>query len=290
MAGTARGLGKGLDALLGEEVLPGQGIDGRFLPLEQVESSISQPRKNFDEESLAELANSIREHGILQPITVRPLASGYYQIVAGERRWRAARIAGLDKIPVIILEADDKKMMELALVENLQRENLNSIEEAEGYYVLLHQYHMTQEQIADVVGKSRSAVANALRLLGLEEGVRAMVQDGRLSGGHGRALLALPQAMQQEAADRILRDELSVRQTEQIVRKLLAPEREPEQKKDPDAVDYAGAAAERLTEKLGRVCRIVGGRKKGKLELEYYGIDDLNDLLERLEQILGKNK
>ena len=192
MANTSKGLGKGLAALLGDDVIQAQEEKSSlYLPISQVESCASQPRKQFDPESLSDLADSIREHGIIQPLTVRKLQSGYYQIIAGERRWRAARMAGLSEVPAIVIEADDRKAMELAMIENLQREDLNPIEEAEGYQVLMSQYGMTQEETAQRVGKSRSAVANALRLLHLCPPVRAMVEDGRLSNGHARAILPL---------------------------------------------------------------------------------------------------
>ncbi|MFQ9407687.1 MAG: ParB/RepB/Spo0J family partition protein [Oscillospiraceae bacterium] len=226
MANNPKGLGKGLAALLGDDVIDSQEKKSSlFLPISQVESCASQPRKQFDPESLADLADSIREHGIIQPLTVRKLQSGYYQIIAGERRWRAARMAGLTQVPAIIIEADDRKAMELAMIENLQREDLNPIEEAEGYQVLMSQYNMTQEETAQRVGKSRSAVANALRLLNLCPPVRAMVEDGRLTNGHARALLPLSPALQETAAASILKNDLSVRQTEVLVKKLTAEKR-----------------------------------------------------------------
>ena len=183
------GLGRGLGALLGDDVLKAESTGSLYLPISQVESCSSQPRKHFDEASLAELADSIREHGIIQPLTVRKLASGYYQIIAGERRWRAARLAGLQEVPVIVMEADDRKAAELAMIENLQREDLNPIEEAAGFQSLMETYHMTQEEAASRVGKSRSAVANALRLLSLTPPVAKLVEEGKLSAGHARALL-----------------------------------------------------------------------------------------------------
>lgn len=288
MAGTNRGLGKGLGALLGDAALQTNTSNSLYLPISQVESCANQPRKYFDEESLSELADSIREHGILQPLTVRRLASGYYQIVAGERRWRAARMAGLSQVPVIVIEADDRKMTELALIENLQREDLNSIEEAEGYRNLMDSYHLTQEEAAERVGKSRSAVANALRLLNLDEEVRKLLEQGRLSGGHARALLPLSAPVQRKAAQAVLTDDLSVRQTEALVKKLTAA---PKTKKSvpTDAVNYAKIAAGELSDKLGRSCRIVPGRKKGRIELDYYGLDDLNELLEALAAIKRRN-
>jgi ParB family chromosome partitioning protein len=288
MAGTNRGLGKGLGALLGDAALQTNTSNSLYLPISQVESCANQPRKYFDEESLSELADSIREHGILQPLTVRRLASGYYQIVAGERRWRAARMAGLSQVPVIVIEADDRKMTELALIENLQREDLNPIEEAEGYRNLMDSYHLTQEEAAERVGKSRSAVANALRLLNLDEEVRKLLEQGRLSGGHARALLPLSAPVQCKAAQAVLTDDLSVRQTEALVKKLTAA---PKTKKSvpTDAVNYAKIAAGELSDKLGRSCRIVPGRKKGRIELDYYGLDDLNELLEALAAIKRRN-
>ena len=188
------GLGRGLGALLGDDVLQTESTGSLSLPISQVESCSSQPRKSFDEASLAELADSIREHGIIQPLTVRKLASGYYQIIAGERRWRAARIAGLQEVPVIVIEADDRKAAELAMIENLQREDLNPMEEAAGFQSLIETYHMTQEEAAKQVGKSRSAVTNSLRLLSLTPAVRQLVEEGKLSAGHARALLPLSPA------------------------------------------------------------------------------------------------
>ena len=282
MANTSKGLGKGLAALLGDDVMEsGEEKNSLFLPISQVESCASQPRKQFDADALADLADSIREHGIIQPLTVRKLQSGYYQIIAGERRWRAARMAGLSEVPAIVIEADDRKAMELAMIENLQREDLNPIEEAEGYQMLMSQYNMTQEETAQRVGKSRSAVANALRLLNLCPSVRAMVEDGRLSNGHARTLLPLSPEAQEKAAATIIKNDLSVRQTELLVKKLTAQPKEKPQKRGI-SVDYAEEAARELSSRLGRGCKIVSGRKKGRIELEYYGVDDLNDLIDAL--------
>ena len=275
------GLGRGLGALLGDDVLQTESTGSLSLPISQVESCSSQPRKSFDEASLAELADSIREHGIIQPLTVRKLASGYYQIIAGERRWRAARIAGLQEVPVIVIEADDRKAAELAMIENLQREDLNPMEEAAGFQSLIETYHMTQEEAAKQVGKSRSAVTNSLRLLSLTPAVRQLVEEGKLSAGHARALLPLSPAMQENAANAVVAGGLSVRQTEALVKKLSA-ENKPEKDPAPRRVDYTAAAQRDLTSRLGRGVRIVSGRKKGRIELEYYGVDDLNDLLEAL--------
>lgn len=276
-----KGLGRGLGALLGDEALKAESAGCLYLPLSQVESCSAQPRKQFDEGPLAELADSIREHGIIQPLTVRRLSSGYYQIIAGERRWRAARLAGLSEVPVIVMEADDRKAAELALIENLQREDLNPMEEAAGYQALIQNYHMTQEEAATRVGKSRSAVTNSLRLLALTPSVRRMLEDGRLTAGHARALLTLSPSQQESAASAILSGGLSVRQTEVLVKKL-GQEEEPKKKAAPAGVDYTAEAQKTLAQKLGRGCRIVSGRKKGRIELEYYGLDDLNDLLDAL--------
>ena len=278
------GLGRGLGALLGDDVLSTERSGTFTLPLSQVESCSSQPRKSFDEASLAELADSIRRHGIIQPLTVRKLASGYYQIIAGERRWRAARLAGLSEVPVVVIEADDRKAAELAMIENLQREDLNPMEEAMGFHTLIETYHMTQEEAAQSVGKSRSAVANALRLLGLTPAVKAMVERGDLSAGHARALLPLSPALQETAANAVCSGGLSVRQTEALAKRLAAEKKEPAPKAS-DGPDYAAEAQRDLSSRLGRGVRIVTGRKKGRVELEYYGIDDLNDLLEALALI-----
>ncbi len=276
------GLGRGLGALLGDDVLKPEAAGSLHLPISQVESCSAQPRKIFDEAALAELAESIREHGVIQPLTVRKLASGYYQIIAGERRWRAARLAGLTEVPAVVIDADDKKAAELALVENLQREDLNPMEEAAGFQSLIQTYHMTQEEAAQRVGKSRSAVANAMRLLGHQSSVRKLVEETQLSAGHARAHLPLSPTLQEKAAAMVLQGQLSVRQTEALVKRLSAEPEEPEEPEIPEGPDYAAEAQQSLASKLGRGVRIVTGRKKGRIELEYYGLDDLNDLLEAL--------
>ena len=277
------GLGRGLGALLGDDVLKAETTGSLYLPISQVESCSSQPRKHFDEASLAELADSIRQHGIIQPLTVRKLASGYYQIIAGERRWRAARLAGLKEVPVIVMEADDRKAAELAMIENLQREDLNPMEEAVGFQSLIVTYHMTQEEAASRVGKSRSAVTNALRLLTLTPSVAKLVEEGKLSAGHARALLPLSPSLQEKAAEAVVSGSLSVRQTEALAKRLSA---DPADEKKPSGqVDYAAEAQKELSSKLGRGVRIVTGRKKGRIELEYYGMDDLNNLLDALATI-----
>lgn len=278
------GLGRGLGALLGDDVMKTESSGSLSLPISQVETCSSQPRKRFDDESLQELADSISQHGIIQPLTVRKLSSGYYQIIAGERRWRAARLAGLQEVPVIVIEADDRKAAELAMIENLQREDLNPMEEAAGFQSLIESYHMTQEEAAQRVGKSRSAVTNALRLLGLTSSVRKLVEEGKLSAGHARALVPLSPSLQESAANAIVSGGLSVRQTEALVKRLSAEKKEA-QVKDPDEVDYLSEAQNELKARLCRGVKIVPGRKKGRIELEYYGVDDLNDLLDALAVI-----
>lgn len=278
------GLGRGLGALLGDDVMKTESSGSLSLSISQVETCSSQPRKRFDDESLQELADSISQHGIIQPLTVRKLSSGYYQIIAGERRWRAARLAGLQEVPVIVIEADDRKAAELAMIENLQREDLNPMEEAAGFQSLIESYHMTQEEAAQRVGKSRSAVTNALRLLGLTPSVRKLVEEGKLSAGHARALVPLSPSLQESAANAIVSGGLSVRQTEALVKRLSAEKKEA-QAKDPDEVDYLAEAQNELKARLCRGVKIVPGRKKGRIELEYYGVDDLNDLLDALAVI-----
>ena len=217
-----KGLGKGLGALLGDFDEPIQEKSPyKLLPIHKVEPNPDQPRQDFDEEELQALSESIAIHGVIQPLTVREMASGYYQIIAGERRWRASRMAGLREIPVVIVEADDRKAMELALIENLQRQDLNPIEEALGYQSLMNEYGMTQEEAAGRVGKSRPAVANALRLLTLDERVVQMVRDGEITAGHARAVLVLKdQRKQQQAAQRIHALGLSVRQAELLCKNM----------------------------------------------------------------------
>ena len=280
-------LGRGLDALLGDTSLQAQTGGSVSLPIAQVEPGLNQPRKHFDEESLADLAQSIGQHGILQPLTVRRLASGYYQIIAGERRWRAARMAGLEEVPAIIIEADDRKVMELGLIENLQREDLNPMEEAAGYRTLVQEYGLTQEEAAQRVSKSRPAVANAMRLLALPQEVQWLIEQGYLSAGHGRALLALPTAEEQIAAAEEIRTKgWSVRETEERVRQQLQ-EREasaPEKPSSPLKL-YFKEAERQLTAGLGRRVTITQGKKKGKIALEYYDQEDLEALMAALASL-----
>lgn len=287
-----RGLGRGLGALLGDAALQSQEGGSLSLPISQVEPGLKQPRKRFDEESLQDLADSIRTHGVIQPLTVRRLASGYYQIIAGERRWRAAKLAGLTEIPAVIIEADDRKVMELGLIENLQREDLNPVEEANGYKVLMDQYGLTQEEVAQRVGKSRPAVANALRLLALPDPVHQLLEEGKLSAGHARAILAAPTGeLQKKLAQKVIAEDLSVRQTEALAKRLAAGEKEPSSPPPgPDLTIYLRAAEKSLAARFGRKVNIISGKKKGKIELEYYNPEDLNTLLDLLEQLPSSNQ
>lgn len=282
MATKQRGLGRGLGALIDDfSATPAQETITK-LPLQKVEPNPNQPRRSFDEEELQALADSIAEHGILQPLAVRALDGGFYQIIAGERRWRAARMAGLDEVPVVVLEADDRTVMELALIENLQRQDLNPMEEAEGYRVLMEEYGLTQEQAAARVGKSRPAVTNALRLLALPDEVREMVENGTLSAGHARAVLSLPsERLQKAAAQKIIALRLSVRQAEAMC-KRMAFEEKPAKPKSAMTVDYVGECEKALTKQLGRRVKIVSGKRKGRFELDFYGEDDLQRLYDAL--------
>lgn len=253
----------------------------RILPIQKIEPNPDQPRQDFDEEELAALSESIAMHGLVQPLTVRELPTGYFQIIAGERRWRAARMANLKELPVVIVEADDKKTMELALIENLQRQDLNPIEEALGYRSLMDDYGLTQEEAAKRVGKSRPAVANALRLLALPLKVMERVRSGELTAGHARAIASLKtQKLQEEAAQKIAALGLSVRQAELLCRNMS---REPAPEKPVTlAVDYVAECEKNLSRHLGRGVKIINGKRKGKFELEFYGQDDLQNLLDAL--------
>ena len=285
-----KGLGTGLEALFTEDLTLEENRERAEkevteLPVMKIEPRQDQPRRRFDEEALKDLADSIAKHGVIQPITVRPQESGYYQIIAGERRWRAARKAGLETVPVHILTVDEQKAMEMALVENLQREDLNPIEEAQGYEVLQQTYGMTQEEVAQSVGKSRPAIANSMRLLMLSEDVRKLVEEGELSAGHARALLPLEHPdVQMNVAQTIIAKKLSVRRAEALVDSLLkAPEPAPE--KEGSAVDYLGECARSLENALGRRVRMQQGRKSGRIELEYYDADDREALIEALRRL-----
>ena len=281
-----KGLGKGLGALLGDfEEITAEKSAYQLLPIYKVEPNPDQPRRDFDEEELQALADSITEHGIIQPLTVRQLSSGYYQIIAGERRWRAARIAGLSEVPVVVMEADDKKAMELALIENLQRQDLNPVEEALGYQSLMEDYGLTQEDAARRVGKSRPAVANALRLLNLAPEVLEKVRAGELTAGHARAVLTLKTEKKQlAAAQKITALGLSVRQAELLCRNM-AKEAPPVKEETILKVDYVAECEKQLSKHLGRGVKIVNGKRKGRFELEFYGQEDLQVLLDALMKL-----
>lgn len=282
-AKTPKGLGKGLGALLDTGAPVNEQVTS--LPLQKIEPNPNQPRKLFDEEELQVLADSISQHGILQPIAVRKEENGFYQIIAGERRWRAARLAGLRNVPVVVVQADDRATMELALIENLQRQDLNPMEEAMGYKQLMEEYGLTQADVSQKVSKSRPAVANALRLLTLPSDIARMVADGSLSAGHARAVLVLPEpSMQEAAAKKIVALNLSVRQAETLCKNMAKPRKEAPQK-NPLAVDYVAECEKTLSKSLGRGVKITRGKRKGKLEIEFYGDDDLQTLYEALEQL-----
>ena len=278
-----KGLGKGLGALLGDfSDEPIEKSAYQKLPIYKVEPNPDQPRHDFDEEELQALADSIEEHGIIQPLTVRELSNGYYQIIAGERRWRAARLAKLQEVPVVIIEADDKKAMELALIENLQRQDLNPVEEALGYRSLMEDHGLTQDDAAKRVGKSRPAVANALRLLNLSPEVLEKVRDGSLSAGHARAVLSLKTEKKQlEAAQKIIALGLSVRQAE-LLCKNMSKEPVPVKEEPVLKVNYVSECEKLLSKHLGRGVKIVNGKRKGRFELEFYGEEDLQVLLDAL--------
>jgi len=281
-----RGLGLGLDALFAANDLDQPEGELLTLPISKVEPREAQPRKTFDEEALQALADSIAQYGLIQPIVARKLDSGYYQIIAGERRWRASRLAGLTEVPVRVIEADDRRTAELALVENLQREDLNPIEEAKGYKTLMEEYGLTQEETAKSVGRSRPAVANALRLLSLSPKVMELVEKKELSAGHARALLPLSsEKMQWDAAQEVLKKSLSVRRTEQLAARWNKEPAQIRKNSDPLAVNYAAEAAEELSKLLGRRVRLQEGAKGGKIELEYYDAEDRESLIDALRKL-----
>ena len=283
---SQKGLGKGLGAIFGDFEEPAISANSPYhiLPLHKVEPNPDQPRRDFDDEELQQLADSISEHGVIQPLTVRLLSSGYYQIIAGERRWRASRLAGLNEIPAVVIEADDRKATELALIENLQRQDLNPVEEALGYQSLIADYGLTQEETAKSVGKSRPAVANALRLLQLCPEVLEMLRCGKLTAGHARAVLTLNTPKKQiSAAQKISALGLSVRQAE-LLCKNMAKEPVP-QVVTPLAVDYVAECEKTLSKHLGRGVKIINGKRKGRFELEFYGQDDLQILLDALMKL-----
>ena len=273
-----RGLGKGLDAIFAENSIENRN-SAVTIRIGEIERNKDQPRKDFNEESLQELADSIAVHGILQPLLVRPLSNGGYQIVAGERRWRAARMAGLTEVPAVVRELSDSEMAEIALVENLQREDLNPLEEAEGYGFLIDTYGLTQEEIAKAVGKSRPAVTNALRLLGLPQEVRAALAEGKISAGHARALLAFSsEGAMLETLALIDGKGLSVRDVEKMARaeKTEKPVRRVEKTTFMKETELV------LKNRLGRKVSVSGSGKKGTIQIDFYGEDDLKELIKRL--------
>ena len=274
------GLGRGLEALFTDNVTE-SGITS--LRLSEIEPNRGQPRKEFDEEALTELADSIAQHGVIQPLLVRPILDGGYQLVAGERRWRAARRAGLTEVPVVIRDMNDQEMMELALIENLQREDLNPLEEAEGYKLLMDSYGLTQDEVSRVVGKGRTTVTNSLRLLHLPKSCLEMLREGRISAGHGRTLLAFKNAEAMvRAAEAVVEQDLSVRTLERMSQKTerpIASRKKPKKgRRDPffDEVELA------LAQEIGRKVKVVGTSKLGTLEIEFYNHQDLADLVNRL--------
>lgn len=284
MAAKKGGLGKGLDVLFAENAIEEEGKTVS-LPIGDIEPNRGQPRKQFDEAALSELSASIAQHGVLQPLLVRPIAGGNYQLVAGERRWRAARMAGLSEVPVVIREMTDQQAAELALIENLQREDLNPMEEAMGYRTLMESYGLTQEETAQAVNKSRPAVANALRLLHLPDSIAQMVASGELSAGHARAVLSFETEEEQlDAAAAAVDKSLSVRDLERMAKSARSPKKE-------NASDVRTAFSRlpfyeevelALTEHMGRRVKVVPGTKSGTLQIEFFGQEDLQDLANRL--------
>lgn len=269
------GLGKGLDAIFAENDTEGERT-AVLLKTSELEPNRAQPRRAFNEQALSELADSISKHGVLQPLLVRPLMSGGYQIVAGERRWRAARMAGLDEVPAVVKDLTDEQVMELALIENLQREDLNPLEEAQGYRSLMDAYGMTQDDVAGIVGKSRPAVANALRLLNLPEKFQKMVESGSISAGHARTLLSFSSEKAMEEAAKAAEEGASVRDLEKMAQKAGA---EPKTKKQPRKIQYYEETELALKENLGRKVHVNGNKKRGVLQIEFYGEDDLAELM-----------
>mgnify|MGYP004608424725 FL=1 len=277
-----KGLGTGLGVLFGADEFDDE-AEQLTLPISKVEPRSEQPREYFDQEALEALADSIRQYGLIQPITVRKLDSGYYQIIAGERRWRASRLAGLTEVPVRVIEADDRRTAELALVENLQREDLNPIEEAKGYKLLIDEYGLTQEEAARSVGRSRPAVTNAMRLLMLAPQVMEMVEKGELSAGHARAILTVSEPSKQlAAANEIIRKNYSVRKAEQLAAKIFRESQQTKEESREINVDYAAEVSNELSKKLGRKVRLIEGKRNGKIEIEFYGADDREALIEKL--------
>lgn len=281
MALKKGGLGKGLDVLFAENTI-GNDTGAVSLPIEEIVPNRDQPRKQFDEEALAQLAASIGQHGVLQPLLVRPMPDGSYQLVAGERRWRASRMAGLTEVPVIIRNMEEREAAQVALIENLQREDLNPMEEAQGYQTLMDSYGMTQEQTAQVVNKSRPAVANALRLLHLPAPVAAMVADGKLSAGHARAVLSFADEKTQiDMATAATQRDLSVRDLERMAKNAKRP---PAQPKPPRRDRFYDEVALSLRESLGRQVKVTAGATGGTLQVEFFDEEDLRALAKKLAE------
>lgn len=282
MAKKLGGLGRGLDSLFADNSVEEINPSVNKLRIMEIEPNHDQPRKDFDEKALSELAESIEQHGVLQPLVVRPLASGGYQLVAGERRWRAARIAGLSEVPVVIRELTDEEVIEIAMIENLQREDLNPLEEALGYRYMMDELKITQEQAAEKVGKSRPAVANALRLLKLPNEAQEMVKNNLISPGHARALLGFDsEDMMLQTAKRIVKEDLSVREVEALVKKSKKVPKIPKQEKRDKFFSEVELA---LVENLGRKVKIKEAKQDaGVLEIEFFDKDDLEGLAMKLE-------
>lgn len=276
------GLGKGLDSLIGKKPAVIEDVSREtFLMMAEIEPNREQPRKQFDEEAIDELAESIRQHGIIQPLIVVK-KDGYYQIVAGERRWRAAKKVGLKKVPVIIKEYTKREIDEIALIENIQRENLNPMEEAHGLKTLMKEYGLKQEDLVKVISKSRSYIANSVRLLNLPQEIQELVSAGKLSGGHGRALLGLPEmSMQTQAAAIVLEKEYTVRETEELVNKLKNPPKKKPEKRRDTALEQA---EKELESSLGTKVVISGGAKRGKIQISYHSLEELERLIEWLQR------
>lgn len=293
-----RGLGKGIGALFGNDIeeteIVAQDIHQinendkekvTSLKLAQIEPNKEQPRKNFDEEKLQQLADSIKQHGVIQPIIVKDLNNGYYQIVAGERRWRASRIAGLKEIPAIVRTYDELATMQIALIENLQREDLNPIEEALSYKALLDDFALTQEKVSEQVGKSRSAIANTIRLLSLPKQIQKLLEEGAISGGHARAILSVTsEEGKLQLTEKIIENELNVRQAEQLAKTLNAqkPKKESAQPQTSAFDLQLQGIQKRMSDLLGTKVKILNGSKKGKIEIEYYSENDLDRVLKLL--------
>lgn len=283
-----KGLGKGLEALFEDNNTAVSASGVELIKISEIEPNKNQPRRDFDQTALEQLADSIREHGIIQPLVLRPLTAGGYQIVAGERRYRASRMAGLNEVPAVIKELTDTETMEIALIENLQREDLNPVEEALGYQELMEKYDFTQDAVSKSVGKSRPAIANSLRLLNLPEEVLDMVRDGSLSSGHARAILSLEEPGQMVSlAKRVADEGLNVRAVEKLVKKSSEKQKE-EKPADFVAKDkYFSEMQLALTTALGRKIAIEKGRKKSKLVIEFY---DETDLKEIAQKLTGENQ